>query len=235
MRVFASSFICAVAFSATLVAQQPERWCTAGSYKTAHDENVADLRWSLHELGHLKATDKDVKPLLGKVADASVFSLANIYSLRANFVQKCDIEAKQYRREMEGNERFITLVWKTASSPSFQTVIGKTKLRSTQTLELHSEIRGKLRQWKADRWKEQGEDSINDPLWIAASQLLGEKVDLNENSLKQLEHRFKIDPEIQIKLANASTVDFSSSIKEADWQTNLDVACKYYLTTKTVK
>lgn len=225
-----------VALSTPLLAQQAVRHCgVPGLSKTAHQQNVADLKWSLLSLQKLErvpTVSKDVTPLSGEVAKGAVSSLANLYSLRAQYVRDCNIDSGQYLNETLANQRFITFLWATTSLPSFQAALQKREVTNQRnTIDRESKVGKAIQQLKDSRRQQLGERALllNDPIWVAASELQGENVDWKEESLNPLPERTPINPE-----GEAAAVKFSSSVKDLTslkkmgFLANLKALSRYY-------
>lgn len=223
----------------------PQKWCAPNSeYSLAEKANVSDLRLSLYMISQISKNknNKSVKPFLEDIADASLFSLANVLSLRADFVQNCSLEQDAYYNEMAANERFI---------PILQQVIRAGNDFSIQQEELfklyekHPEYffgcghgcvglkEGNGSVFRFDKkitkrlkaWERHGK-SINDPVVVAASLLLGKQTRWSEHTLVPIAI-FRLSPQ-GMELANMDSMQFYGKIETIGSASILRIISEYY-------
>lgn len=198
-----------LSFAKITSSQQPERWCPPdSSYNSAHENNIEILRFSLFAFSQLakeKNHRKEIEPLLTKIVDASVFSLANVLSLRADFEQYCSVKADEYNNEMMKNEQFISLfLFSFFSEGLFPFMIkiqennwdklgfighGQPILKNPEVIQSDKKIAKRLKKWK--KYKSGSQENA---VTVAARLLLGEKVEWDERTLKPA-NRFRFNPD----------------------------------------
>lgn len=220
--------------------QPIERWCAQNSeYSAVHRSNINDLRTALvilSELGKIKVLAADSAELYRDITDASVFSLANVLSLRSDFIQGCSRNAEAYHQEMAANERFMFLFDLAVSDKAnlVRTALEKIEKRHPGlfapdgrgsagiTMPFNKTITQRLKKWESH-----GKDPKKDPLAIAASALLGRKVELDEHAIKPAE-TFKIDSEFA-SLAYGSLDDAFSWINNEPLPSKLKTLSRFFL------
>jgi len=225
--------LCISGISSILSAQQPP--CPVQStYERAHTENLADLRRSLYVLSRLsESKDIDIKTRQG-LADASVFSLANIYSLRARVRQSCEgITAEQYNHGLAFNERFIALFSAATSARSLwveneqeiASFVDRASVVARRKLVFEPEIHKRLNYWRAQGQRFKDGDSLS----LASSQLLsgkeGDKRD--EGQLTPLQRTIPINP--GVKTLSSATLSECLAFIESDPIRTLKTLSGYYL------
>src|SRR3989344_7316142 len=90
-----------------------ESLCAPDSpYDLLHKQNISDLRISLLIISEVSKgkEGREIEPFLENIADASAFSLANVLSLRADFIQNCTKKPCDYYAEIAANEKFMLLL-----------------------------------------------------------------------------------------------------------------------------
>lgn len=236
MRLLVLSLFCFAALSKATFAQGPGLCAPDSPYEKIHKQNLENLRWSLFYVSQLKNaghTDADLNGLLHGLANGSVTALANIYSLRARFVQDCQREPEEYYKDIAANERFIALFSATTSAQSFPTVLYIKKSQQegrTVNFEIDSIIRQQL-----SLWTEHKDWPSEDARKVAASALLGRPVKLNE-------HNFKPITEVALsptgsRLAESRPSKLSETLfalhepapNKPDWKKNLETLSNYYV------
>ncbi len=210
-----------------------ERTCAPDSpYEELHRANMGSLRLSLFMLSVLGTTESapmNIEQTYESIADASVFSLANVLSLRADFIQNCTRDPETYYREIAANERFIRifqdlLIRNLSLTEPFLEKLEKEhpELLSHGNGNYNKKILKRLK-----KWGRHGKDRKKDPLAIAARALLGKSVILDEHAIKPA-RIFKINPEF-VALTEARPSVFYSQLDEESLSTKLDILSRFYL------
>jgi hypothetical protein len=116
------SFLTLLLLSALGCSAQPVgKWCANddSGYKDVIATSIAGLRWSLFAIS-MAADARQIPPeILPRITDASVISIANTLSLRANYLLKCDMEQKEYFRQLDDNQSFGSALLHITSSDKF--------------------------------------------------------------------------------------------------------------------
>jgi hypothetical protein len=185
-------------------AQPGGKWCATedSGYKDVIASSIADLRWSLFALSMAADARQIPSQFLPRIADAAVISVANTLSLRANYLRTCDMEQKEYFRQLEDNEAFSSVLLHITSSekfPALQLIREKepTLVLSGDPLEVLAgkkvPLQGTITQ-RLDLVKRESMRKRTDPYFVAASQLLGEAyVNWNEREIQGVA-RIQTDP-----------------------------------------
>jgi hypothetical protein len=231
-------------------------------YKSAQKENAADLRWSLYALSELRsseaAEDQSLHRMIETLTDESVFSLANIYALRAMAVQDCAAVG----HEMALNQRFISLLMVRLSAPDFPPTLRlnqsnrlnsisgpKYLLEEGSQVSFNREIFDRLsmlRQKATPHYNEpplgqsttvplpinggqqapaaSRDDPQSIPIWLAVTDLLGERTEPNESSIRAS----VIPVDATGVLASGSSANALASVLKSDWKTSLRLLSTYY-------
>lgn len=219
--------------------QQTARCPVNSTYDTAHRENVADLRRALYSISQFARVGEVDLTVRRDLADASVYCLANIYTLRARFARGCEkITPDEYYKDIAANERFITLLSAAASSPvlwskakldphlmiapaSAIARLPSLALVGVAPLAFDPEISKQI-----EVWRQRGEVPRN-PFWIAGSELLGMDVAWDERELTPLERRFEINPDL--KISSVPLAESLSFVEKSEFTSTIRALAKYYV------
>ena len=213
-------------------------WCGEHtSYEAAHRENLKSLRWSLYAVSNLSEKElNDVEHRLPGLTESAVYSLANIYTLRARYVQGCRMQEDDYAAEIRANELFIALLRATTSTEDFPSLprIAETapdvfaSLDSDQYhgLKFHKRIEGRLAKMRGN------EPTVRkDPTMLAAAHLSGKAIKWNEEDLILESRLHATNPEFS-KISGGTLEYALSRVEKLSWQDRIELLSSYYTLTQ---
>ena len=232
MKVRLRGCVLALVLAGAVQSQPIEPRCRPDS-PYEREGNVADLRYSLYSLSALSAVLPNAadEGRLLRLADASVICLSNIYSLRARLVRGCEgIQPADYYRQLAADQRFVILLLRAVSGPPFpsaQLVFKFPQLMSSPA-DLASRGDMALSQGIAKRiaaWRDREGAASSNPLWVAGSELLGQRVPWNE---RELIPRARVPINRDLRFSGAPLAAAVANIEKGEWREFLYQLGDYY-------